>query len=195
MAGAAAAPDDTSLAGYYAGVVTRFATGLTDLLVSSGVFALGFAFVDWFTRRFFDVELSLKDSPIGGIALLVWLFTYYWYCWSLSGKTPACALFGVRVVRSDGSELDSRHAAVRTVAYPFSFLFFGLGFVGLVLGRQRRAFHDVVANSAVVYDWDARAARLRFLARHKPETAAPTDTPAARVPDTRSTPKSGESRS
>ncbi len=30
---------------------------------------------------------------------------------------------------------------------------------------ERRALHDVIAGTAVVYPWDARAQRLRFLAR------------------------------
>jgi hypothetical protein len=34
-----------------------------------------------------------------------------------------------------------------------------------VLGRRRRALHDVIAGTVVIYSWDARAARLRFLSR------------------------------
>ena len=39
------------------------------------------------------------------------------------------------------------------------------GFVGILLGDRRRALHDVIAGTAVIYAWDARAARLRFLSR------------------------------
>ncbi|MGH3277214.1 MAG: hypothetical protein ACRDNZ_23155, partial [Streptosporangiaceae bacterium] len=31
--------------------------------------------------------------------------------------------------------------------------------------REHRALHDLIAGTAVIYAWDARAARLRFLAR------------------------------
>jgi hypothetical protein len=55
---------------------------------------------------------------------------------------------------------------LRTLALPLSFLTLGLGFVGIVTNREHRALHDRIAGSTVVYDWDARAARLRFLARH-----------------------------
>jgi len=43
--------------------------------------------------------------------------------------------------------------------------FLGLGFVGILMGNRRRALHDVIAGTAVIYSWDARAARLRFLSR------------------------------
>ena len=76
------------------------------------------------------------------------------------------AVFGVRVVRPDGTFVSGRQAVVRTLALPLSFLLLGLGFLGIVLGDKRRALHDVIAGTAVVYSWDARAARLRFLSRN-----------------------------
>jgi uncharacterized RDD family membrane protein YckC len=51
----------------------------------------------------------------------------------------------------------------------------GLGFIGILLGRNRRALHDVIAGTVVIYSWDARAARLRFLSRASsaPDTGGP----------------------
>ena len=63
---------------------------------------------------------------------------------------------------------------MRSLAFPLSILLFGLGFLGILIGRQHRALHDVIAGTAVVYSWDARAARLRFLARE-------AETPAVAV--------------
>lgn len=54
---------------------------------------------------------------------------------------------------------------VAVVFAGWQFLFFGLGFAGILVQREHRALHDLIAGSAVVYAWDARAARLRFLAR------------------------------
>ena len=54
---------------------------------------------------------------------------------------------------------------MRTLALPLSFLFPGLGFAGILPGDRRRALHDVIAGTAVIYSRDARAARLRFLSR------------------------------
>ena len=45
------------------------------------------------------------------------------------------------------------------------FLTLGIGFLGIVYQRDRRALNDFIAGTAVVYDWDARAARLRWIAR------------------------------
>jgi uncharacterized RDD family membrane protein YckC len=75
------------------------------------------------------------------------------------------AVLGVRVVRADGADLDPRRGFLRALAFPLSFLLFGLGFLGILVQREHRALHGLIAGSAVIYSWDARAARLRFLAR------------------------------
>jgi hypothetical protein len=46
--------------------------------------------------------------------------------------------------------------------------------------REHRALHDLIAGTAVIYSWDARAARLRFLAREAQVGALPAPaSPAA----------------
>ena len=95
----------------------------------------------------------------------MWAFVYFAYPLAASGRTFGMAVVGVRAVRADGGDLDGRHAVVRVLAFPLSFLLFGFGFLLILLRRDRRALHDLIACSAVVYAWDARAARLRFLAR------------------------------
>ena len=97
------------------------------------------------------------------VALVVWAFVYMAYPLAAAGRTFGMAIVGVRVVRADGRDLDRRHAMVRVLALPLSFLLFGLGFLLILLRRDRRALHDLIASTAVVYAWDARAARLRFL--------------------------------
>jgi uncharacterized RDD family membrane protein YckC len=111
-----------------------------------------------------------RNDTWAGIAYLGWLFTYFAYSWAASGKTFGMALLGVRVVRSDGADAGARRAVVRTLALPLSFLVFGLGFLGVLLGSRRRALHDVIAGTVVIYSWDARAARLRFLSRTSPSS-------------------------
>ena len=71
----------------------------------------------------------------------------------------------MQVLTDDGRDVSGRRAIGRTLAFPLSFLILCLGFLGILLGDRRRALHDVIAGTVVVYSWDARAARLRFLSR------------------------------
>jgi uncharacterized RDD family membrane protein YckC len=85
------------------------------------------------------------------------------YPLTVAGRTLAMAIVGIRAVRTDGHDLERRHAVIRVLALPLSFLLFCFGFLLIVLRRDRRALHDLIAGTAIVYAWDARAARLRFL--------------------------------
>jgi uncharacterized RDD family membrane protein YckC len=106
-----------------------------------------------------------KGNIAVAIVFVGWEFVYFAYSWAASGKTFGMAVLGVRVVRADGTAVGPRHAVLRTLAFPLSFLLLGLGFLGILVQREHRALHDLIAGTAVVYAWDARAARLRFLAR------------------------------
>lgn len=155
-----------SLQSHYAGAASRFTAYVVDATVSSGVFMLGLAAVSYAAGIVTGHTVTWeKGGPIAGIAFLGWQFVYYAYSWGSSGRTFGMALLGLRVVHRSGTGLSPSRAIIRTVAFPLSFLLLGLGFAGIVLQAERRALHDLLAGSAVVYDWDARAARLRFLAR------------------------------
>jgi uncharacterized RDD family membrane protein YckC len=85
------------------------------------------------------------------------------------GRTFGMAVAGLRVVRPDGSPVGGREALVRVLALPLSFLTLGIGFLLIVFRHDRRALQDLIGGTAVVYGWDARAARLRFLVRGSSE--------------------------
>ena len=102
-----------------------------------------------------------------------WQFFYFGYSWAASGKTFGMAVLGIRVVRADGAWAEPWRGVLRALVFPLSFLLFGLGFLGILVQREHRALHDLIAGTAVIYAWDARAARLRFLARES-ETGQPS---------------------
>ena len=155
-----------SLQGKYAGFASRFTAFAVDVGVSLGVFMLALAAISFAARVLTGTDITWHKGGIWVItAYAVWAFIYFAYSWAASGRTVGMALFGVRVVHDDGTDASGRRAVVRTLALPLSFLFLGLGFTGIILGDKRRALHDVIAGTAVIYSWDARAARLRFLSR------------------------------
>ena len=155
-----------SYQGRYAGSVSRFTAYAIDLLISSAVFSLGLAGVSYVASVVTGHTIHWSRSDIVvAVLFVVWQFVYFGYSWATSGRTPGMAVLGIRVVRADGYSVEPREGIIRALAFPLSFLLFGLGFLGILVGREHRALHDVIAGTAVVYSWDARAAHLRFLAR------------------------------
>jgi uncharacterized RDD family membrane protein YckC len=164
-----------SLQGHCAGFASRFAAFVVDLVVLTGIFILVLAAIN-FTAGVLagkSIHFNRGDTWVV-VAYAVWAFIYFAHFWGLNGKTAGGALFGVQVVTNEGGDISGRRAIGRTLAFPLSFLILGLGFLGILSGDRRRALHDVIAGTVVIYSWDARAARLRFLARPRysarPET-------------------------
>lgn len=154
-------PARHDVTGNYAGAVTRLLAHAVDVALAGSLFVVGAVALDYVLRTIFGLDSILGSRGIGyAIGVVVWFFLYWWASISIAGKTPGKALLGLRVLRRDGSILPSSRAALRTVALPLSYLLFGAGFLGIVLSKERRALHDWIAGSAVVYDWGGRTAEL-----------------------------------
>jgi len=152
--------------GDHAGFASRFIAFIFDSAISIGVFMLVLSAASFAASVLTGSSIHWNRGNLWVvIAFFAWEFFYYAYFWTASGQTPGMTLLGVQVVGQDGSNVGARRGLVRTLAFPLSFLLLGLGFVGILLSRDRRALHDSIAGTDVVYAWDARAARLRFLAR------------------------------
>jgi len=159
-------PDrDVGLQGHYAGGVTRLTAFVFDIVTVLVLFTLAGAVVEFIVSVVVGHRVHLSEASVAAdVALALWWFVYCAYPLAASGRTFGMAVVGLRVVRADGSSYDARHAILRVLVFPLSIVFVVIAFLPLVLRRDRRALHDLIANSAVVYGWDARAARLRFLA-------------------------------
>jgi uncharacterized RDD family membrane protein YckC len=157
--------------GHYAGAVSRLAAFGADIGASWGLFTLGAAALTFTIQLASGTKFSLSNhQTISLIVGVIWEFLYFAYQWTLSGKTIGMALLGIRVVKTDGSPVAARQAVIRTMTLPISIVVLGLGFLGILTNRRRYAWHDRFAGTAVVYSWDARAARLRWLAKQDPTT-------------------------
>jgi uncharacterized RDD family membrane protein YckC len=157
------ARDALRFQGHYAGPVSRLLayaadTFLIGVLYTAGLALLRFA-VEAATPWTLDVE-----GIVFGVGALAWAALYFGSSWVGFGRSPGMSLLGLLIVRADGASLDRRHALLRLLAFPLGFLTLGIGFLPIVLGRTRQALYDRLADTAVVYDWDAEAVKLRELA-------------------------------
>ena len=154
------------LRGDYAGFASRFIAFVFDCVLSFAVFELVIAAISFAASVLTGTSIHWnRGDQWVVLAFFAWEFFYYAYFWTATGKTPGMVILGVQVVAQGGGHMGTRRGLVRTLAFPLSFLLLGLGFLGVLLRRDRRALHDVIAGTAVVYTWDAREARLRSLAR------------------------------
>lgn len=145
------------LEGSYAGAVGRLIGYVIDVFLVTASFTIGATVFEYVVNAVLPVELDLADAPIAaGIALAVWSFTYFTYLLATTGRTVGKAIVGTRVVRVDGSDLHVGRAALRVVSMTLSFAVFGLGLLLILILKDRRALHDLIAGTVEVYSWQRR---------------------------------------
>lgn len=162
--------------GHYAGFVTRYLAFLLDvLLVAVAAFLLVTILrvtLAFFGFRGLALQTGAGATPAsaglspGMDVLLRWLLTiagsflgfgiYSIVGWLLVGKTVGKALMGLRVLGQDGRRLSLRQAVVRALGYYLSGLPLFIGFLWVLADDRRQAWHDKLAGTFVVYEWDAR---------------------------------------
>jgi uncharacterized RDD family membrane protein YckC len=158
---------DPAAVGHYAGPWSRLVAYVIDAVLVSALYSAITAGVVWILQLVIAEDFDPSDlgSIVSSVLLTLWAFLYFAVPWAISGRTPGMLILGIRVVRRDGAVLDPGHAFLRALVFPLSFICLGFGLIGIVIGREHRALHDVLAKTTVVYSWDAQKVRLRRLAR------------------------------
>jgi uncharacterized RDD family membrane protein YckC len=145
------------VSGHYAGPVTNGLSVVGDIAAVAAVQAV----IAWGALVWFGVVLDFSAGTTGRWLTVLLFFcvaaAWYWIPVALFGRTLAMAVMGVAVVTRDGGIVRWKRSLVRAVALPVSIVL-PVAFIGLLVGKERRALHDVIAGTVVVYDWGDRDA-------------------------------------
>ncbi len=113
------------------------------------------------------------EALLAAAAPLVWLacLAYFAGLWALTGQTLGKWLLGLRVVTVDGGPVSLARALLRVAGYLLSALPLYLVFFWVLFDSDRRALHDRLAGTVVVYERSTRRELARTLARAARESA------------------------
>jgi uncharacterized RDD family membrane protein YckC len=151
-----------------AGAVSRLLAFAVDAVLLNATFFLGSALIAFVLRQVFG---DSQDLPTGALvvgtgAWLIGIGTYLVAFWSLAGETPGMRFLGLRLDAEDTHGIGLRRAIRRLVGFGLSVLTLGIGFLGIVLRRDRRGLPDRMADTEVLY-----------VARPEPRAATPASSP------------------
>jgi uncharacterized RDD family membrane protein YckC len=142
----------------FAGFATRLLAFAADAAIVNAV--------AWFVALVVAVALSIIDIPdlldklvaIAGAGIwLLWLVGYFVFFWSADGQTPGNRLLRIRVLdAATGGPLSVRRGVLRVLLLPVSALPLFAGYLMILVDRRRRALHDRLVRSVVVYAPDLR---------------------------------------
>ena len=137
----------------YSGLATRIIALVIDVLIIQAV--------SWMVGGIAAVFLSFLDPSehaekvllaIGAGVALLWAAGYFVFFWSATGQTPGNRVMEIRVQdAAHGRPLGPGRAAVRLVGAVVSALLLFIGYLMILVDSRRRALHDRLVHSVVVY--------------------------------------------
>jgi uncharacterized RDD family membrane protein YckC len=146
------------LQGRTAGFVTRLLAYVTDVVVLAGIVALGGWIAVLIDTVFEQMGLDLNiDIATIYVFLIPWIFGLYFVVfWSLTGRTIGKWFMGLKVISVDGNPPTIGRSVIRFIGYGVSAIVFWLGYLWVLIDGDRQAWHDHMAKTWVVYDYERR---------------------------------------
>ncbi len=141
--------------GHYAGIVSRAGAFIIDVIVVTIATSATLFFLQ-------ALDAMVSSVPVGEVqiaaewAAVVSMFIFLVYFvggWSVFGRTGGEALFGLRVVRRNGTRVHFLRSLFRFFVFFPSLLLMGVGVLWIVIDKRRRTWADIAARTVVVYDW------------------------------------------
>ncbi|MEE8457080.1 MAG: RDD family protein [Acidimicrobiia bacterium] len=146
------------LQGRTAGFVTRLLAYVVDLAIVAAILSLG-GWLAVLVDTIFDrmgLELNIDVSTIY-VFLIPWIIALYFVMfWALTGRTIGKWFMGLKVIGADGQPPTLWHSMIRLVGYGLSAIAFWVGYAWVVIDDERQAWHDHMAKTWVVYDYERR---------------------------------------
>jgi len=134
---------------HHAGFLKRFAATLIDTLLLTIILSL-MLYATYGVKYWQDPALAIE--PKGVIINYIFPFAVTILLWNRFASTPGKMLFRLKIVdKNTLNEIPGLQSVKRYVGYFVSFFPFGLGFIWIAFDKQKRGFHDMIADTLVVY--------------------------------------------
>jgi uncharacterized RDD family membrane protein YckC len=137
----------------YSGLATRALACAIDVVIVQGVAWLVGA-VAVVAGSMVDPSPTLQTIMIaaGAVVAAVWTAGYFVFFWSTTGQTPGDRVMQIRVQdATDGQPLHLARAVLRLLGALLSVLLLFVGYLLILVDGRRRALHDRLVGSVVVY--------------------------------------------
>ena len=146
------------LNGRAAGFVTRLLAYAADLVVLAGIVALGgwIAVLADNTLEAIGVEARVDLAAIYVVMIPFIIALYFVVSWALTGRTIGKSLMGLRIVGVKGRPPTIGRSVIRVLGYVVSAIVFWAGYWWVLIDDERKAWHDHMASTSVVYDYTRR---------------------------------------
>jgi len=148
-----------SLDGRVAGFITRLLAYLTDVLTLVVIIGAGawlFSLVDQFIQDLIPSANPASVAAIFALSVPLIITFYFVMFWSLTGRTLGKMVMGLRIIGPNGYPPTVGKSFLRLIGYGVSMLAFWMGYLWILVDNDRQAWHDHMATTWVIYDFERR---------------------------------------
>ncbi len=131
------------------GFFRRLAAQIYDLLLLIAVLFLATALLLPFTA---GMAVTDQQGLIYRLYLVVISFLFYGWFWTHGGQTLGLRAWKLTVLTQDKKTLNWTQALVRFATASVAWGFFGLGYLWILIDKDRRGWHDHLSKTAVFFD-------------------------------------------
>lgn len=169
------------LNGRTAGFVTRLFAYVIDIVVVAGIVAIGgwIAVLIDNTVESVGLDPNVDLASIYVVMIPFIIALYFVMFWSLTGRTIGKWFMGLRVVNKHGKPPTIGRSIVRAIGYGLSALAFWMGYVWVLIDKERKAWHDHMAATWVVYDYSRDSSQGAFADYASRAQKRESETPSA----------------
>ncbi len=137
--------------GQYAGFLVRFAAQIIDGAIISAVM-LFVALILISISMFFNSNLIILIQALEEVIELTFTILYIVFLIaSVKQATIGKQIVGIIVVDHQMQRLSKLHSLGRCLAYFFSYLTLGIGFLMIAFTKKHTGLHDIIAGTYVIY--------------------------------------------
>jgi uncharacterized RDD family membrane protein YckC len=131
------------------GFLRRLAAQIYDLFLLIALLFLATALLLPFTV---GEAVSAQQTLIYRIYLGTISFFFYGWFWTHGGQTLGMRAWKIKVLTLDQKNINWTQALLRFLTAIVSWGFFGLGFLWILIDKNRRGWHDHLSNTALFFD-------------------------------------------
>ncbi|MCP5299220.1 MAG: RDD family protein [Chromatiaceae bacterium] len=129
-------------------LLRRLAAMFYDGWLLVALWLIGVTF-DYFLRRAIGIDAQGAD-PLLRAYMAVCPFAFFGWFWTHGGQTLGMRAWRLLLVDADGGPIGWRQAMIRVAAAHLSLLLAGLGYLWILVDRDRLAWHDRLSRSRLV---------------------------------------------
>ena len=130
------------------GLWRRLAAMFYDSWLIAGIWLLG-VIVDTFVRDPQGLGWDISRLPLQ-LFIPVVPFVFFGWFWTHGGQTLGMRAWRIKLLTTDGQPIDWRQAIVRTAGAHLSVFAAGLGYLWILVDRDRFAWHDRLSRTRLV---------------------------------------------